>query len=79
MLSNTNNILNYLETYNKIENEILLGLAEISLEAAYPSIKRNLLKECDVCGKAFTAPRSDTKFCSSACKQKAYRLRRVAA
>ena len=32
-------------------------------------------KECGECEKSFTAPRSDTKFCSAACKQKAYRVR----
>ena len=36
-------------------------------------------KECKGCEKAFTAPRSDTKFCSAACKQKAYRVRQGAA
>ncbi len=38
---------------------------------------RNRQKECDGCSKAFTAPRSDTKFCSTACKQKAYRQRQA--
>ena len=36
---------------------------------------KNRQKNCNQCGKAFTAPRSDTKFCSAACKQKAYRQR----
>lgn len=35
-------------------------------------------KKCGECGKAFTAPRSDTKFCRAACKQKAYRTRQAA-
>lgn len=30
-------------------------------------------KTCPVCGKAFTAVRRDTKYCSKACKQMAYR------
>ena len=30
-------------------------------------------KICPVCGKEFKGSRSDTKFCSSACRQKAYR------
>lgn len=34
-------------------------------------------KECNECGKAFTAPRSDTKFCTTTCKQKAYRARQA--
>ncbi len=33
-------------------------------------------KNCGICDKPFTAPRSDTKYCSAACKQKAYRVRR---
>ena len=32
-------------------------------------------KVCEVCGKAFTATRRDTKTCSSPCRQKAYRRR----
>ena len=77
MLTNTDNIMKYVEAHDTIDNETLLNLAEVSLEAVYPSIKRNLPKECDACGKAFTAPRSDTKFCSAACKQKAYRARQA--
>jgi len=34
-------------------------------------------KVCGVCGEAFTATRADAKTCSPACRQKAYRLRRV--
>jgi hypothetical protein len=33
-------------------------------------------KTCEVCAKEFTAKRVDTKTCSPACKQKAYRTRR---
>ena len=36
---------------------------------------KNRQKECNECGQAFTAPRSDTKFCTSACKQRAFRQR----
>jgi hypothetical protein len=32
-------------------------------------------KTCEVCGEGFTAKRSDTKTCSSRCRQKAYRKR----
>jgi hypothetical protein len=35
-------------------------------------------KVCEVCGKPFTATRSDTKTCTAACKQKAYRQRKKA-
>ena len=30
---------------------------------------------CDVCGKTYTPQRSDSKYCSAACRQKALRLR----
>jgi hypothetical protein len=30
---------------------------------------------CEQCGKSFTPPRNDAKFCSSACRQQAYRNR----
>jgi len=33
-------------------------------------------KTCNECGRDFLAPRSDSKFCSSACKQRAYRDRK---
>jgi hypothetical protein len=32
-------------------------------------------RQCDECGETFTPDRSDAKFCSVACKQKAYRKR----
>ena len=35
--------------------------------------REHLDKTCPVCGKAFTAARRDTKYCSKACKQMAYR------
>ena len=33
---------------------------------------------CARCGESFNAPRSDARFCSSACRQAAYRERKVA-
>ncbi len=39
MLTNTDNIVKHVELHDKIDNETLLGLAEISLNAVYPSIK----------------------------------------
>ena len=33
-------------------------------------------KVCKICGKDFTAAREDTKTCSPACRQKAYRQRK---
>ena len=32
-------------------------------------------KKCEVCSKRFEATRSDSKYCSGVCKQKAYYLR----
>lgn len=32
--------------------------------------------ECDVCGNPYLAGRRDKRFCSTACRQRAYRLRR---
>ena len=45
-------------------------------------IRRNRRKiatviNCDCCGKQFLPKRKDTRFCSSACRQKAYRRRHV--
>jgi hypothetical protein len=34
---------------------------------------------CDRCGRHFSPRRSDTRFCSAACRQAAYRLRLEAA
>jgi hypothetical protein len=42
--------------------------------ARYFSIPRSGLT-CQVCGRIFQPPRSDAKYCSSACRQKAYRTR----
>lgn len=33
--------------------------------------------ECDGCGQTFSAIRSDARYCSSACRQRAYRQRRA--
>jgi predicted nucleic acid-binding Zn ribbon protein len=32
-------------------------------------------RPCEVCGDPFTPPRSDGRYCSPACRQKAYRRR----
>src|SRR5690606_4489879 len=34
------------------------------------------LRDCQTCGERFTPPRSDGRYCSPACRQKAYRRRR---
>ena len=31
---------------------------------------------CEICGRSFSAPRVDARYCGSACRQKAYRRRR---
>jgi hypothetical protein len=41
--------------------------------------QRFLAKTCEVCGEAFTATRVDTKTCSPACRQRAYRRRKAGA
>ncbi len=35
------------------------------------------IASCRFCGEAFTASRSDAAYCSNACRQAAYRRRRV--
>ena len=38
-----------------------------------------IARPCDACGDTFTPPRSDGRYCSSACRQKAYRRRKAGA
>ena len=38
--------------------------------------KFNRITTCGECGKTFVPKRAGAKYCSSACKQKAYRLRK---
>jgi len=42
-----------------------------------PDISSLNMASCVVCGKNFDAARSDARFCSSACRQKAYRARKT--
>ena len=42
-----------------------------------PDISSQSMASCVVCGKNFDAARSDARFCSSACRQKAYRARKT--
>jgi predicted nucleic acid-binding Zn ribbon protein len=44
-------------------------------EAAGAVREANLHRVCEVCGSTFAAPRRDTRYCSSRCRQKAYRRR----
>ena len=48
--------------------------------AAQRRIKRQRVASlaCQRCGATFTPPRSDARYCSSACRQAAYRERKVA-
>ena len=48
--------------------------AELKCARESRTLARGTL-ECEDCGKSFEADRNDAKFCSSACKQKAYRKR----
>ena len=34
-------------------------------------------RDCDTCGDTFTPKRTDSKYCSSKCRQKAYRQRSI--
>lgn len=34
-------------------------------------------KECEICGKPYTAKKKDSRYCSNACKQKAYRMKKI--
>jgi hypothetical protein len=43
-----------------------------------PSCNRLQLR-CQVCGEAFTASRADARYCSNACRQDAYRKRKLGA
>jgi hypothetical protein len=43
-----------------------------------PSCNRLRLR-CRVCGEGFTASRADARFCSNACRQDAYRKRKLGA
>jgi hypothetical protein len=36
-----------------------------------------MMRTCGVCGRRLTAKRSDARYCSPACRQKAYRDRHV--
>src|SRR5262249_44229130 len=39
--------------------------------------RRRATQVCPTCGEVFEPPRADAKFCSSRCRQRAYRRRRV--
>ena len=47
------------------------------IERRHQRHEEQLQKICVVCGKEFTAKRTDTKYCSNACKQSAYRRMKV--
>lgn len=49
----------------------------IQRQAAERRRKADLEKRCPVCEEDFTAGRSDARYCSNACKQRAYRRRKA--
>src|SRR6266478_1635819 len=48
---------------------------EAGNRAAQRRRRRGLSRECTVCGQSFPPKRIDSIYCSSACKQRSYRLR----
>jgi hypothetical protein len=54
-----------------------------SRECGYHRPRRRAVRHepraCDVCGETFTPRRADARYCSPACRQRAYRKRRKAA
>jgi hypothetical protein len=57
---------------------VAMGDKQISVT---PPLRRVVRQErsCAVCGETFTPPRCDGRYCSSACRQRAYRGRKVGA
>ena len=49
-----------------------IGNYKLQKEQRYQKRKDTV---CSVCGKVFTPKRADSKYCSNACRQKAYRER----
>jgi hypothetical protein len=60
-------------------HSVSYALTHVSLQLALSvpatSQQRRQGMTCKQCGKAFMAPRNDARFCSSACRQRAYRIR----
>ena len=54
-----------------------LGPAIVKPTPSPPDISSQNIASCVECGKNFDAARSDARFCSSACRQKAYRARKT--
>lgn len=46
---------------------------QVAIKAA--ALRDGTTRNCEGCGESFTPARSDAKYCSPACKQKAYRAR----
>jgi hypothetical protein len=49
----------------------------VTIAPSPPDIPSQNVASCVECGKDFDAARSDARFCSSACRQKAYRARKT--
>jgi hypothetical protein len=48
---------------------------ECARRAYYPNHRPAVVRACASCGEQFTPKRGDARFCSIACKQRAYRIR----
>jgi hypothetical protein len=57
----------------KVRKHFICG-PECALRAYYPK-RRTAARACAACGKSFVPRRADTRFCSAACRQRAYRIR----
>jgi hypothetical protein len=60
----------------------LLALGNDRSQVPVTRLLRRVVRQersCDVCGKTFTPPRCDGRYCSSACRQSAYRGRKPGA
>jgi hypothetical protein len=58
----------------------LLALGNERSQISVTRLLRRVVRQersCVVCGEAFTPPRRDGRYCSSACRQGAYRTRRT--
>jgi hypothetical protein len=49
--------------------------APAAAASAYEARHGHLRRDCAQCGRAYTPPRNDGRYCSAACKQRAYRRR----
>ena len=69
------------DTVRKVPKHVVCGPAcRLAVYAALARKKRRLSKRaCPTCGKLFPPKRTDALFCSSPCRQRAYRQRAITA